>query len=107
MWGFLEALRKPRANLLDHNTLNPQSLTSAAHNAAEHPRFAGATAAAMGAESAAARQSGKLLLNQILNHVTRRGPYLGNSAGVLALTYNLMNSYYLFFLYGFWELIRG
>lgn len=34
----------------------------------------------------------RLQLNTILNHVTKRGPYLGNSAGVLALTYNLINS---------------
>ncbi|KAI0464545.1 Mitochondrial import inner membrane translocase subunit tim23 [Komagataella kurtzmanii] len=36
--------------------------------------------------------SGKLKLNTILNHVTRRGPFLGNSAGVLAVTYNIINS---------------
>ncbi|CDK26739.1 unnamed protein product [Kuraishia capsulata CBS 1993] len=35
---------------------------------------------------------GKLKLNTILNHVTKRGPFLGNSAGVLALSYNLINS---------------
>ncbi|EDO19479.1 hypothetical protein Kpol_1018p6 [Vanderwaltozyma polyspora DSM 70294] len=36
--------------------------------------------------------SGKLQLNTVLNHITRRGPFLGNSAGVLALTYNIINS---------------
>lgn len=35
---------------------------------------------------------GKLQLNTVLNHITRRGPFLGNSMGVLALTYNLINS---------------
>ena len=35
---------------------------------------------------------GKLQLNTILNHVTKRGPFLGNNAGVLALSYNLINS---------------
>lgn len=35
---------------------------------------------------------GKLQLNTVLNHITRRGPFLGNNAGVLALTYNLINS---------------
>ncbi|AMD21458.1 HER179Wp [Eremothecium sinecaudum] len=35
---------------------------------------------------------GKLQLNTILNHITRRGPFLGNNAGVLALVYNLVNS---------------
>ncbi|SCV03965.1 LAME_0H14664g1_1 [Lachancea meyersii CBS 8951] len=35
---------------------------------------------------------GKLQLNTVLNHITRRGPFIGNNAGVLALTYNLINS---------------
>jgi mitochondrial import inner membrane translocase subunit TIM23 len=30
----------------------------------------------------------KIRLNAILNGVTRRGPFLGNSAGVVALMYN-------------------
>lgn len=34
----------------------------------------------------------RLQLNTILNHITKRGPYLGNSAGVLALTYNIIDS---------------
>ncbi|ODV93624.1 hypothetical protein PACTADRAFT_86713 [Pachysolen tannophilus NRRL Y-2460] len=34
----------------------------------------------------------KLKLNTVLNSITKRGPFLGNSAGVLALTYNLINS---------------
>lgn len=34
----------------------------------------------------------KLQLNTVLNHITKRGPFLGNSAGVLALTYNLFDS---------------
>ncbi|CDH11000.1 probable Mitochondrial import inner membrane translocase subunit TIM23 [Zygosaccharomyces bailii ISA1307] len=35
---------------------------------------------------------GKLQLNTVLNHITRRGPFLGNNMGVLALMYNLVNS---------------
>ncbi|SCU78125.1 LANO_0A02168g1_1 [Lachancea nothofagi CBS 11611] len=35
---------------------------------------------------------GKLQLNTVLNHITRRGPFIGNNAGVLTLTYNLINS---------------
>lgn len=35
----------------------------------------------------------KLRLNSILNSVTRRGPFLGNSAGVLAMVYNGINSF--------------
>ncbi|CUM65970.1 uncharacterized protein PRCAT00003624001 [Priceomyces carsonii] len=34
----------------------------------------------------------RLQLNTVLNHITRRGPFLGNTAGVLALTYNLIDS---------------
>lgn len=36
--------------------------------------------------------SGKLQLNTILNNVTKRGPFLGNTAGILALSYNIINS---------------
>ena len=36
--------------------------------------------------------STKLRINTLLNGVTRRGPFLGNSAGVIALTYNAFNS---------------
>jgi import inner membrane translocase subunit TIM23 len=35
----------------------------------------------------------KLRLNAVLNSVTRRGPFLGNSAGVVAICYNCINSY--------------
>lgn len=40
-----------------------------------------------------AGQPPKLRLNSVLNAVTRRGPFLGNSAGVVAITYNCINSY--------------
>lgn len=39
-----------------------------------------------------ANSPGKLQLNTVLNHITRRGPFMGNNMGVLALTYNLINS---------------
>jgi hypothetical protein len=32
-------------------------------------------------------------LNSVLNAVTRRGPFLGNSAGVIAMVYNGVNSF--------------
>ncbi|KAK0623331.1 mitochondrial import inner membrane translocase subunit TIM23 [Immersiella caudata] len=38
-------------------------------------------------------QPPKLRLNSVLNAVTRRGPFLGNSAGVVAIVYNMVNSY--------------
>ncbi|CAP80922.1 Mitochondrial import inner membrane translocase subunit tim23 [Penicillium rubens] len=34
----------------------------------------------------------KIRLNGVLNSVTRRGPFLGNSAGVVAMVYNGFNS---------------
>ena len=34
----------------------------------------------------------KIKLNTVLNSVTRRGPFLGNNAGVLALAYTCMNA---------------
>ncbi|KAK6465448.1 Tim17/Tim22/Tim23/Pmp24 family-domain-containing protein [Scheffersomyces coipomensis] len=34
----------------------------------------------------------KLQLNTILNHITKRGPFLGNSSGVIAMTYNIIDS---------------
>lgn len=85
-WGLVEALQKPRQAV---QVLNPPSLSSTAQAAS------GFTAAAAASSSTAgARQSGKLILNNILNHITRRGPFLGNSAGVLAMTYNLLNAYH-------------
>ncbi|KAH0366613.1 Tim17-domain-containing protein, partial [Aureobasidium melanogenum] len=35
----------------------------------------------------------KLRLNSALNAITRRGPFLGNSAGVIAMVYNGLNSF--------------
>lgn len=52
----------------------------------------GAYGLAEGLRNAPANASAKLRLNGILNAVTRRGPFLGNSAGVLALVYNGINS---------------
>lgn len=34
----------------------------------------------------------KIRLNAVLNSMTRRGPFLGNSAGVIAMVYNGINS---------------
>lgn len=35
----------------------------------------------------------KIRLNAVLNSVTRRGPFLGNNAGVVAMIYNGINSF--------------
>ena len=45
-----------------------------------------------------AGQPPKLRLNATLNAITRRGPFLGNSAGVVAIAYNMFNS-----LIGYWR----
>jgi hypothetical protein len=91
MWGFVEAMRNPPQTVQTQSILNPSSQNRTATNAgiaSGSPGFSGAAAA-----SQLPRQSGKLILNNILNHITRRGPFLGNSAGVLAMSYNLLNAY--------------
>jgi len=45
-----------------------------------------------GARRPLAMSNARLRLNSILNAVTRRGTFIGNSAGVLALVYNGVNS---------------
>lgn len=45
-----------------------------------------------GVQSIPPNSPGRLRLNTVLNHVTKRGPFLGNNAGVLALTYNLFDA---------------
>ena len=87
-WGIIEALRQPRQNLQARNILNPIT-GGQVRVAAGSPNLA---ASSTSTASQATRQSGKLMLNNILNHVTRRGPYLGNSAGVLAMMYNILNA---------------
>lgn len=55
-----------------------------------------AVGGAWGLQEGLRRSSGqppKLRLNSVLNSVTRRGPFLGNSAGVIAICYNCFNSY--------------
>jgi len=52
----------------------------------------GAWGLAEGLNRSSATASPKLRLNSVLNAVTRRGPFLGNSAAVIALVYNGMNS---------------
>ncbi|VDC06506.1 unnamed protein product [Peniophora sp. CBMAI 1063] len=45
-----------------------------------------------GASRPLAMSNARLRINAILNSVTRRGTFMGNSAGVLALSYNAINS---------------
>lgn len=52
----------------------------------------GAYGLAEGLRNTPANASFRLRLNGILNAITRRGPFLGNSAGVLTLVYNGINS---------------
>ena len=92
MWGVIEALRKPAVAAQSHATLNPSEPLSQRLNTSA--RVAASAATGTGPTTTyATRQSGKLFLNNILNHVTRRGPFLGNSAGVVAMTYNIINAY--------------
>ncbi|KAF2489138.1 mitochondrial import inner membrane translocase subunit Tim23 [Lophium mytilinum] len=52
----------------------------------------GAWGLAEGLQKTSASASPRLRLNGVLNAVTRRGPFLGNSAGVVAMVYNGVNS---------------
>lgn len=52
----------------------------------------GAWGLAEGLQRTPATAPPKIRLNGVLNSVTRRGPFLGNSAGVVAMVYNGMNS---------------
>lgn len=54
--------------------------------------FGGLSGFLQGIKSIPPNASFKLQTNTILNSITKRGPFLGNSAGVLALTYNLIDS---------------
>ncbi|KAI9843612.1 MAG: Mitochondrial import inner membrane translocase subunit tim23 [Sclerophora amabilis] len=54
--------------------------------------FGGAWGLTEGLNRLPASAPPKLRLNSVLNAVTRRGPFLGNSAGVIALVYNGINS---------------
>lgn len=52
----------------------------------------GAYGLAEGLQNTRFTNSNKLRLNGVLNAVTRRGPFLGNSAAVVAIMYNGINS---------------
>ncbi|KAF1987497.1 mitochondrial import inner membrane translocase subunit tim23 [Aulographum hederae CBS 113979] len=52
----------------------------------------GAWGLAEGLNRSAAATSPALRVNSCLNAITRRGPFLGNSAGVIAMVYNGVNS---------------
>jgi import inner membrane translocase subunit TIM23 len=52
----------------------------------------GAWGLAEGLNKTPASAPPKIRLNGVLNSITRRGPFLGNSAGVVAMVYNGFNS---------------
>lgn len=52
----------------------------------------GAWGLAEGLNKTPATAPPKIRLNGVLNSITRRGPFLGNSAGVVAMVYNGFNS---------------
>ncbi|GAA5888655.1 hypothetical protein JCM6882_009036 [Rhodosporidiobolus microsporus] len=114
-WGFTEGLRKPlaprSAPSVPIGSINPAAAGAAATAGASAPAGSAASAvnlakeavagaketvaegaAAAAAKSGADKVSFRLRWNNILNQVTRRGTHMGNSAGVLALIYNGINS---------------
>ena len=88
-WGFMEGMR--RARQLATSSITPMA---AAQNVAAMEGVAGAGAAAAPATSSSPRTrvSARLRLNTVLNAMTRRGPFIGNSCGVVALMYNVIHS---------------
>lgn len=52
----------------------------------------GAWGLAEGLNKTTPQMQPRLRLNAMLNAVTRRGPFLGNSAGIVAMVYNIFNS---------------
>ncbi|KAK4705030.1 hypothetical protein P7C70_g1178, partial [Phenoliferia sp. Uapishka_3] len=114
LWGLREGIRKPLAA----RAPTPLSSTPVASTSATPPATSQPTASAIGAQARAfaegtaakagaaatggpdvktaaqnaAKVSSRLRWNNILNQVTRRGSFTGNSAGVLALIYNGFNS---------------
>ncbi|KAI5478152.1 hypothetical protein MNV49_005416 [Pseudohyphozyma bogoriensis] len=109
LWGLREGFRKPvlpktaaaaTASVPLSSTVPPASAIGAQATAfAESSAAAAAAGSAPAAEGAAAsaargagKVSGRVKWNNILNQVTRRGTFAGNSAGVLALIYNGFNS---------------
>ncbi|GAA5994456.1 hypothetical protein JCM5350_007041 [Sporobolomyces pararoseus] len=114
LWGFTEGFRKPVARPSQSTApLAPAAAAAtegaAAPNAATAPKASavGQQATAFAKQAApegvvgganataaqtAAKVSARLRWNNVLNQVTRRGTSMGNSAGVLALIYNGINS---------------
>ncbi|GAA5832324.1 hypothetical protein JCM11251_006410 [Rhodosporidiobolus azoricus] len=113
-WGFTEGLRRPlaprSAPSVPLGSINPaaagaaptagaaaSSAAAPAINLAKEVAAGAKDAVTEGAAAAANRQAAdkisfRLRWNNILNQVTRRGTHMGNSAGVLALIYNGINS---------------
>ena len=112
LWGFREGLRK---DVIPRNTATATPLATGATAPAASAVGAQATAfantaaakaaptataattpeaaaAGTAAQAQARRISRRLRWNNVLNQVTRRGSFTGNSAGVLALIYNGFNS---------------
>ncbi|BGP17768.1 hypothetical protein JCM10213_001730 [Rhodosporidiobolus nylandii] len=94
-WGFTEGLRRPLnrpAPAAAPAAPAPGSAAAAVDLAKEAAKAPAATAEAAAAQAAKQSVSFRLRWNNILNQVTRRGTHMGNSAGVLALIYNGINS---------------
>jgi import inner membrane translocase subunit TIM23 len=104
LWGFREGLRKPLLPRASIPTATTSALASAPLGStplasavgSQATAFADAAKAALGGAAAApgsdkakvnaqaaAKVSARLRWNNVLNQVTRRGSFTGNSAGVL------------------------
>ncbi|KAL7006910.1 Mitochondrial import inner membrane translocase subunit tim23 [Cystobasidiomycetes sp. EMM_F5] len=113
LWGLREGWARSRripmtsSITLDSTLKQASSAATAAVNSSlksgtvgvSPATVTGATAATATAPSAASRASSTLRspsfrvrLNTVLNSITRRGSFVGNNAGVLALIYNATNS---------------
>merc|ERR1712225_145572 len=81
---------------LNQQTLDYLSLEDSALSDLPGSQSALTLGGAWGLQEGLRRSNGqppKLRLNSVLNAVTRRGPFLGNSAGVIAMVYNGFNSF--------------
>jgi len=109
--GWVRSRKIPMASASTASTLKQASTSAAsstaaslgtAANVAKPAVEAAATTATSAAPAATARASAaasalrspsfRVRLNTVLNSITRRGSFVGNNAGVLALIYNAFNS---------------
>lgn len=77
---------------IPHRAVHRQGQHCTSGNTGANSGTGGAWGFSEGIRRVPANAPPKLKLNGILNAVTRRGPFLGNSAGVIAMVYNGMEA---------------